>query len=68
GFIVKTVVLDELLPGMVLADDIRDHRGVMLVPKGYEITEVLKTRLLNFARFGSVTEPIKILEPIAAVR
>ncbi|MEW6173413.1 MAG: HD domain-containing phosphohydrolase [Bacillota bacterium] len=68
GFIVKTVVLDELLPGMVLADDIRDHRGVMLVPKGYEITEVLKARLLNFARFGSVTEPIKILEPIVTVR
>ena len=66
GFIVRALGLDELLPGMVLADDIRDGRGVILVPKGYEVTEVLKTRLLNFARFSVVAEPVKVLEPVKA--
>lgn len=64
GFIVRALGLNELLPGMVLADDIRDGRGVILVPKGYEVTEVLKTRLLNFARFSTVAEPVKVLEPV----
>lgn len=64
GFIIRTVSLGELLPGMVLAEEITDGRGVMLVPKGYEISEVLKTRLLNFARFGTVSQPIKVLEPV----
>jgi len=64
GFIVRTVSLDELLPGMVLAEEITDGQGVVLVPKRYEISEVLKTRLLNFARFGTVSQPIKVLEPV----
>ncbi|MGQ9513066.1 HD-GYP domain-containing protein [Thermodesulfitimonas sp.] len=66
GFIVRALGLDELLPGMVLADDIRDGRGVVLVPKGYEVTDVLKARLLNFARFSVIAEPVKVLEPVRA--
>lgn len=66
GFIVRALGLNELLPGMVLADDIRDGRGVILVPKGYEVTEVLKARLLNFARFSVIAEPVKVLEPVKA--
>lgn len=64
GFIVRALTLNELLPGMILADDIRDGRGVTLVPRGYEVTEVLKTKLINFARFGTIAEPIKVLEPV----
>ncbi|HIE13420.1 MAG TPA: response regulator [Desulfotomaculum sp.] len=65
GLIVRSVSLDELLPGMVLAENITDGRDVILVPKGYEISEVLKTRLLNFARFGTVSQPIKVLEKVS---
>lgn len=60
GYIVNTIFLDDLAPGMVLADDIRDKTGVLLLPRGTEITEILKVRL---ASYGSIiAEPLKILE------
>ncbi|MHB8986126.1 MAG: HD domain-containing phosphohydrolase [Eubacteriales bacterium] len=64
GFLVKTVAINEISAGMVLADDIKDKKGVVHIPKNHEITEVTKMRLLNFARFGNVAEPIKILKKI----
>lgn len=64
GFIVRALKINRIKPGMILADDIRDVTGVVLVPKGYEITDMLKTRLLNFSSFGNVMEPVKVLESI----
>ncbi|UNC91978.1 HD domain-containing phosphohydrolase [Candidatus Contubernalis alkaliaceticus] len=62
GFIVRSISLTDILPGKILADDIRDVSGTVLITKGAEITNVLKFRLLNFARYNKIIEPIKILE------
>lgn len=59
---VRTISLKEILPGMVLVDDIKDSSGVVIVAKGNEITDVLKMRILNFSRVRPVIEPIKVME------
>lgn len=64
GFVVKALKTEELSIGMVLADDIKESAGAILIPKGYEITDVLHMRLIIYSRLGRVVEPIKVLEEI----
>jgi response regulator RpfG family c-di-GMP phosphodiesterase len=64
GFVVNVVNVEDLISGMILADDIKDNLGATLVSKGQEVTEILKSRLLVFSRLGRVAEPIRILKPI----
>ena len=64
GFVVMALKRGEITIGMVLADDIKDSSGAILIPKGYEITDVLQMRLLVYARLGRVVEPIKVLEQL----
>ena len=64
GYIVKSITVEDVKTGMLLADDIKDDKGTILAPRGHSITELLKTRLSNFARFGTIQEPIKILEKV----
>jgi len=64
GFVVIALKREEITIGMVLADDIRDNSGAILIPKGYEITNVLQMRLIVYARLGRVMEPIKVLKQI----
>ncbi|MFQ5706185.1 MAG: HD domain-containing phosphohydrolase [bacterium] len=64
GFVVRTVTTQELKRGMILAADVRTNLGVLLVPKGHEISELQRIRLMNFAQNGHVKEPIKVLELI----
>ena len=51
----------ELTPGMILAEDVLDGNGLVLITKHQEITDVLITRLKNFSRLGMVQEPIKVI-------
>jgi len=62
GFIVREITLKELMTGMVLADDIKNENGITLVAKNFEISDVIKTRLLNYAKVSKIIEPIKILD------
>lgn len=66
GYVVRNYFLDELFPGMILADEVKDTQGVVLIPSGYEITEVLKARLQNFADFGQFTGYVKVKVPVIA--
>lgn len=61
-FKIKEIRIDELLTGMVIAEDILSETGVLLVPRGQEISEALKKRLLNYVRFNNVVEPIKVFD------
>lgn len=64
GYVVRNYFLDELFPGMILADEVKDTQGVVLIPSGYEITDVLKARLQNFADFGQFTGYVKVKVPV----
>ncbi|HWP98544.1 MAG TPA: HD domain-containing phosphohydrolase [Syntrophomonadaceae bacterium] len=64
GYTVRWMRLEEMMPGMILADDIRNLQGTVLIPRSVAMTEVLKMSLINFARLGEVQEPLKILEEV----
>jgi len=64
GFVVKIYPLDELYPGLILADEVTDNLGVVLIPRGYEITEVMKLRLQNFADYGHFIGFVKVKVPL----
>jgi response regulator RpfG family c-di-GMP phosphodiesterase len=54
--------VEELEPGMVLADAICTASGVKLVSAGHEITVSLLERIRNFSRMASgIREPIRVL-------
>lgn len=64
GFVVSAIKSTELVNGMILADDIKDNYGAVLLSKGQEITDMQKLRLLVFSRLGRVNEPIRVLKSI----
>ncbi|MGQ9603117.1 MAG: HD domain-containing phosphohydrolase [bacterium] len=57
---IRFVTVEELSPGMVLADDVLTSTGVLLVKKGQEIVPSLKMRLLNYKKTRGLREPIKV--------
>jgi response regulator RpfG family c-di-GMP phosphodiesterase len=65
GFYVKReIMLKDIVPGMVLADDVKTSKDVLLIQKGNEITEVMRQRLLNINNVNSVVEPISIVKAL----
>jgi len=56
------LALAEVRPGMVLASDVTSTTGVLLVPRGHEVTPSVLQRLRNFAG-GTVCEPIAVFAP-----
>lgn len=55
------VGLDELVEGMRLVGDVRDHSGHLLIARGHLVTPELLERLSNFP-VGSVREPLRVTE------
>ena len=62
GYVVRFISTKDIVVGMVLAEDMRDKTGALLLHKGHVFTDVLKTRLTNFGRLGTIVEPFKVLE------
>lgn len=54
--------IEDLEIGVVAASDIKDKNGQVLVTMGAEITQMLKMKLLNYAKLGHIDEEIKILK------
>jgi hypothetical protein len=63
---VKEVTVWHLEAGMVPLDDIVAESGVLVVPKGQEITDTLIVRLRNFASGVPIREPIRVVCPIGS--
>ena len=62
GLNLSSVLIEELEPGVVAAENIVDKNGFVLITKGAEITQMLKIKLLNYAKLGNLKEPIMILK------
>ncbi|TAL69918.1 MAG: response regulator [Bacteroidetes bacterium] len=58
----KQIRLKDIRISMVIAEDIKDDKGNILLRKGYEITDVLLLRLMNASKVRSIIEPIFIFE------
>jgi response regulator RpfG family c-di-GMP phosphodiesterase len=61
GLTLHTLQVEALQPGMLLAGHVHDHRGMLLMAQGQEVTEVLKIRLLGLAQAGYIEETLKVL-------
>ncbi|MFQ5491871.1 MAG: HD domain-containing phosphohydrolase [Phycisphaerae bacterium] len=59
------IALKELLPGMLLADDVSTGEGMVVVAKGQEVTPALCQRIRNFSRHRRINEPILVLRRVA---
>lgn len=60
----RTVPIDQLMTGMVLASDVFTDAGVKLIPCGHEITSSLLERIRNFSRMATgVREPLEVFVP-----
>jgi len=58
---IKEVDIEELNTSMVLAEDVKTTKGVLLISQGQEVTLSLIRRLKNFAQTVGVKEPIKVI-------
>ena len=56
--------LAQMKPGMVLVEDVRNRAGVLLVARGYTVSQGLLARLQNLA--PTIKEPIKVIVPAVA--
>ena len=52
----RHVAPQDLQPGMVVARDVKDANGVLLVGRGHEVTSSLVARIHNIA--DRITQPI----------
>jgi hypothetical protein len=61
--VVKMVRVKNLTTGMIADEDIEAQNGLLLVPKGQEITYPVLERLRNFARRTGIVEPFRVINP-----
>jgi response regulator RpfG family c-di-GMP phosphodiesterase len=59
----REIMIGEVEAGMVISRDVYDRNGLLIVSKGTTITEVLRFRLINYARAQSIINPIFIEYP-----
>jgi putative two-component system response regulator len=62
-FEVKRLPSAQLLPGMILDNDVVTENGLMVISKGTTLTITLIERVQNFARTRGVREPIQVRAP-----
>jgi CheY-like chemotaxis protein len=62
-FEVKRLPSPQLLPGMILDDDVVTENGLTVISKGTTLTVTLVERVQNFARTRGVREPIQVRAP-----
>lgn len=64
GYIMKSVALEDLKQGMVVAENIVDKDGKFLLGKGNEITNIILFRLANSISIKKIDYNIKVFVPI----
>jgi hypothetical protein len=58
--VIREVRLRDLLPGMVLEQDLVSAKGIRLVPAGQEVTRTLIVKLTSIAEGVGVAEPFRV--------
>lgn len=59
---ITEVAVGKVKSGMIILDDVRTHKGVLLVPKGFEVTDAFIERMRNFGS-GILSERIRVSAP-----
>ena len=61
GAEVREMRLREVRPGMTFAEDVTTRAGVLLIPRGHEVTPGLLERIRNFSDHIGVREPVRMI-------
>jgi response regulator RpfG family c-di-GMP phosphodiesterase len=56
----KEIYIEDLKTGMVLARNVLDKNGLLIVSRGTLVTDVLRYRLINYFQSQSIIEPVII--------
>ena len=64
GYVLKSIPIEDIKPGMIVAENIIDKDGQFLLGKGNEITNILLFRLGNFSNIKKVDANIKVFVPM----
>lgn len=59
----KELRVHQLTPQMLAEHDVKTKTGVVVVPAGKQLTQLLVERLIRFSRAGLLVEPLWIREP-----
>jgi len=59
---VRFVKFDELHKGMIIDEDVFNNQGILVIPKGYEVSDGTVERLKNFLLKQDKMKSIRILE------
>lgn len=65
GFKRKTVAMNRLVVGMVFAQDVITHRGLLLTAKGSSATPALLERIRGFGLAHGIQDEVEMFVPIA---
>lgn len=60
---VRALTVSQMTAEMILEEDVRTTNGVVVVPKGRELSMILIERLFKFSRAGTLVEPIRVRVP-----
>jgi len=60
---VRALTVAQMTAEMILEEDVRTTNGVVVVPKGRDLSMVLIERLFKFSRAGTLVEPIRVRVP-----
>jgi DNA-binding response OmpR family regulator len=63
AWVERQVTLKDLMPGMILDEDLVTPKGIRLVPRGQQVTRTLIIRLTSIAKGVGVSEPFRIRLP-----
>jgi len=61
--VLRQIRVKDLVPGMILDEDLVSPKGIRLVPAGHEVTRSLIVRLTSIAEGVGVSEPFRALVP-----
>lgn len=59
--ITRSLSVSEIVPGMILNEDLENAENYLFIPKGTEITRVLKLQLVNLRKYNKISDPIEML-------
>jgi response regulator RpfG family c-di-GMP phosphodiesterase len=59
----KELRVGQMTAQMVLEEDVKTKTGVVVVPGGKQLTQLLLERLIRFSRAGVLLEPVKVRVP-----
>ncbi len=60
---IAEVPLDALQPGMILVDDLHLQNGILLVARGYEVTDHLLERMRGYGPDAFADAPVRVILP-----